>query len=247
MIDLHCHLLPGVDDGAQDLSESLELARIAVSEGISTAVLTPHFHPGRFDNDIDGLSAIFNTFKAELSNADIALDIHLAAEVRMTDRLLSDIPNNRIPFLGVYQGWRVLLLELPYSHIPPGTEQLINWLNSRKIMPMIAHPERNREVIQNPNILSRLSRFKLMYQLTIGSFSGDFGDHVQATATSLLQMGFVGVLATDAHSVKRRPPIVAKGLAVVSDMVGEAQANQYIIERPAQILQGRKELLNVVG
>ncbi|RCU49473.1 capsular biosynthesis protein [Corallincola holothuriorum] len=236
MIDLHCHLLPGVDDGASSISESLEMARIAVHEGIHTAVATPHFHPGIYDNSIRSLQATFTEFTHALVKANIPLKVRLAGEVRLTEQIINALPASEIPMLGTYKGNDVLLLELPYSHIPPGTENLLQWLNRRGVIPMIAHPERNREIMQNVNAISRLTKGAVLFQLTIGSFAGSFGVKAYETAIALAKKGHLDVLSTDAHNLKRRPPLTKVGLSEVRKWIGDERTHSAIEELPRAII-----------
>ncbi|TAA47764.1 tyrosine-protein phosphatase [Corallincola spongiicola] len=218
------------------MSESLEMARISVAEGIHTSVLTPHFHPGIYNNSIRALQNTFDAFSKALMEANIPLKIHLAGEVRLTEQILHALPAGEIPMLGDYKGSQVLLLELPYSHIPPGTDNLLKWLNRHGVIPMIAHPERNREIIRNPNAISRLTKGDVFFQLTLGSFAGDFGERPYETAIALSKKGYVDVLATDAHSIKRRPPVTANGLDEARKWIGDEGVHSAIEELPRAII-----------
>ena len=143
MIDLHSHLLPGIDDGARSLEEALQLARVAVNDGITHMTFTPHIHPHRFENTNATIRPVFDSFKQALLDHSISLSIAMASEVRLSAEVLTLVAENEIPFLGNWQGKHVLLLELPPGHIPPGSDKLVRWLLDRNIVPMIAHPERN--------------------------------------------------------------------------------------------------------
>ena len=116
MIDLHCHLLPGIDDGPQTLDESLQLARIAVKNGITHSVVTPHILPGRYDNDSDSIAAVFERFREALRVEQIPLQVAMAAEVRLDPEIIGMIAENRVPFLGEINGYKIILLEFPHGH-----------------------------------------------------------------------------------------------------------------------------------
>jgi len=148
VIDLHCHLLPGIDDGPKGMAAAVALAQQAVADGITHAVVTPHIHHGRWENSIAGISAGLSTFRDALAQASVPLTLGMAGEVRVGPEILSMLPANELPFLGEFDGRRVLLLELPHSHIPPGTDKIIGWLLKQNILPMIAHPERNKDVLR---------------------------------------------------------------------------------------------------
>ena len=125
MIDLHCHMLPGIDDGAEDIDISLEMARMAVDDGITHCVFTPHLHEGRWDNRQTDVETYCADFRRELEIAGIPLNVSYSVEVRIGAEMLGWVANNEIPFLGEWEGEKVLLLELPHGQIPPGAKRLV--------------------------------------------------------------------------------------------------------------------------
>ncbi len=149
MIDIHCHLLPGIDDGAKTLTEALDMARIAVGNGIDYAVMTPHLHPGRYENTRSSTEQPLREFRAALRKELIPLQISAAAEVRLSPEILPLMEQNELPFLGEMDGNRIMLLEFPHSHITLGADKLIQKLLDNRIRPIIAHPERNKDVIRD--------------------------------------------------------------------------------------------------
>ncbi len=236
MIDLHCHLLPGVDDGAQTLEQALALARLSVADGIEHAVLTPHIYPGRYDNDLASLQAPFQYFSAALIDADIPLTISLAAEVHCTPELLQMIPQQQIPFIGEYRGESVLLLEFPPAQIPVGGDKLVTWLRNQQVLPLIAHPERNKSVLRDINVIESFVELGCLLQVTAGSLVGGFGPACQRVAEELLRRGWVSVLATDAHNSRHRPPRMTAGYQAASDIVGPQAARELVWGMPRQLL-----------
>lgn len=237
MIDLHNHLLPGIDDGAEDMERSLELARIAVADGISHLVCTPHIHPGRYENTPSSIAAALLQLRQALTAAGIDLKVSAAAEVRFGMELMAGIAEGSIPFLGEWQGQKVLLLEFPHAEVPFGAEKLTGWLLSRNIRPMIAHPERNKGLMKNPGRLKPFLDQGCLLQLTAGSLVGRFGEACQELAESLLQSGKVTILATDAHNAKYRPPLLAEGMQAAAAIVGERAAVTLAKDNPWTIAQ----------
>ncbi|WP_406828061.1 tyrosine-protein phosphatase [Microbulbifer sp. ARAS458-1] len=235
MIDLHCHLLPGIDDGARDLDQSLILARAAVADGITHVVATPHIHPGRFPNTLATITKAFRTLQAVLKEQGIPLKLGMAAEIRLSEEILNMVMLKQVPFLGEWEGDRVLLLELPHSHIPPGTEQLIRWLIKQKIRPMIAHPERNKDVIRDFSKVLPLVREGCLFQVTSGAVIGQFGEPAQQRAIELLERNLVTILATDAHHEVRRPPILKAGRQAAAEIVGDEKSWQLVRDNPGKI------------
>ncbi|MDX1812337.1 MAG: CpsB/CapC family capsule biosynthesis tyrosine phosphatase, partial [Gammaproteobacteria bacterium] len=118
MIDLHCHMLPGIDDGPDTLEQSVAMARLAVKNGIRKAVLTPHLHPGRYDNNFYTIFRKYKEFESVLNLLDIPLELGMAAEIRLGEEILPFFKKAIIPSLGEFDGYKVILLEFPHSHIP---------------------------------------------------------------------------------------------------------------------------------
>lgn len=235
MIDLHCHLLPGIDDGPQTLDESLQLARIAVENGITHSVVTPHILPGRYDNDSDSIAAVFEDFREALQSEQIPLQVAMAAEVRLDPEIIGMIAENRVPFLGEVNGYKIILLEFPHGHILPGSDKLVEYLLKRNIRPLIAHPERNAGVIRQLEKIEPFVQAGCMLQLTAGSVHGFFGKPVRQRCQQMLELGWVNILASDAHDIKHRQPELEKGRQAAAQVIGEAAAWSLVREQPAAI------------
>lgn len=239
MIDIHCHLLPGIDDGAATLDEALQLARLAVADGITECVATPHIQPGRYDNDVHTIRESWVRFGRELDCRRIPLKLHMAAEVRLCAELLGLVAEGRLPFLGRRDGKEVLLVELPHGHIPPGTAKFMAWLLDRQIQPLIAHPERNKDVMRDRDKLAPLMELGCLLQLTAASVTGGFGPAARTTADHLLRQGWVFAVATDAHDTVHRPPKMEQAFRLLADMGGEDFARRLCRENPAALLAER--------
>ncbi|WP_428035822.1 tyrosine-protein phosphatase [Amphritea sp.] len=236
MIDLHCHILPGIDDGPATLNESLELARIAASDGIRHMVVTPHIHPGRYDNQISTIAPVLQKFKEALLEHSIPLTLSMGAELRISAEMIGMIPAGKIPFLGEWEGQKVLLLELPHSHIPPGSDKLIGWLKAQNIIPMIAHPERNKEIINNIDKINPFIEQGCLLQITAMSIAGRFGSSAFEIAKELLVRGWVTVMASDAHNASHRPPILTEGIQAAANLIGDEAALRLVKETPEMIV-----------
>lgn len=236
MIDLHSHLLYSVDDGAETLEQSLALARVAVADGIRVSVMTPHIHPGRYSNVRSGLESKVAAFQAELEQHDIPLQIRLGGEVRLSIEALELILDGEVPFLGTVDGYRIMLLEFPHQIIPVGSQQFIDKLLQLKIRPLIAHPERNKAVMAQPDRIHAFVDSGCWLQITAGSIAGRFGETSRKTAVTLLENDWAHVIASDAHNIDNRPPILSEGRAAVAEIVGQDMAWKMVSERPARIL-----------
>jgi protein-tyrosine phosphatase len=247
VIDLHCHYLPGIDDGAQVLEESLELARAAVAAGIKTAVMTPHVHPGRYENTASSIRKLCVAFQRVLEHKEIPLDIRVGGEVRISAEIIAMVENDEIPFLGTFDGYRIMLLEFPHSHLLLGADKLINWLMARRIRPLIAHPERNKDVMRNVEKLAPFMKMGCMTQLTGASLIGEFGKPAQECAQKLIDHEWATVVATDAHNLKHRPPNLDLAYKALKDIGGESFAQRLTIHMPGRIISGNQPLSKYPG
>ncbi|NNE61333.1 MAG: capsular biosynthesis protein [Woeseia sp.] len=236
MIDLHCHLLPGIDDGAKTMADALAMARVAVENGIEFAVMTPHLHPGRYENSRSKTVEPVQEFRAALKTEKIALEIGIAAEVRFAIEILSLLEEDEVPFLGELEGFRILLLEFPHSHIPHGAETLIKKLLDQKIRPMIAHPERNKDVIRKAAKIEPFIEMGCLLQVTASAAAGRFGDGPHQRAQQLLERGVVFALATDAHNLKGRRPELREGMLAAAEIIGEKAARALVNDNPLSIV-----------
>jgi protein-tyrosine phosphatase len=238
MLDLHCHMLPNIDDGPDSLTEALQMARLAVASGVSRTVVTPHIHPGRYENDISSIHAAVSRFREALAAADIPLELGVAAEVRIGPETMMLIETDRMPWLGELDGYRLFLLELPHSHVPVGTDKLVKWCLKRGVRPVIVHPERNKDIIRDFERITPLVELGCLLQVTAGSVAGLFGRHAQQRAYQLLKRGWVSLLASDAHNVKVRVPNLEPGRAAAAAIVGEGKSWRLVRDNPARILSG---------
>lgn len=238
MIDLHCHLLPGIDDGPATLPQALAMARLALENGIREARVTPHLHVGRWENDRARIAAAVHAFRASLAEHQIPLQIGFAAEVRASYDIVPLVEEDRVPFLGAWEGEKVLLLELPHSHVPVGADKLVEWLLARGIRPMIAHPERNKDIVRNPAKILPFVRLGCLLQLTADAVAGGFGRESAARAAQLLEEGWVTVLASDAHDPSARPPRISAGRGAAARIVGDEEAAKLVDDNPRRIAQG---------
>jgi len=235
MVDLHCHLFPGIDDGPQTLDAALALALRAVAAGIVTSIATPHILPRRYDNTLAGIREAAARFRAELDARNIPLAIGYAAEVRIGPEIIALTEEQTLPLLGSVEGYGIVLLEFPDSHILPGSDKLAAWLLERRIRPMIAHPERNKEVMRDINAIAPFVDMGCWLQLTAGSVSGVFGPRCSERSRQLLERGWVKVLASDAHDMPARTPELEPGRAAAEEIVGAAESWRLVRERPAAI------------
>lgn len=235
MIDLHCHYLPGIDDGPETMAEALDLARAAVEDGISHAVLTSHVQPGRYDNQRRNLELAVAGFSQALEEANIALKVRMGCEARLCAELVDMVVDNQIPFLGTVGGFRILLLEFPHNMVPVGSMRFIAHLLRMRIRPLIAHPERNKAIMTSIDKVREFAEAGCWLQLTAGSLAGRFGDVAQKTAFDLIDAEWTCLAATDAHNLNNRPPRLSEARQVLTERYGAQVAQTMVHTRPASI------------
>lgn len=202
MIDIHCHILPELDDGPKRLDEALRMASQAVAEGVHTIIATPHHANGAFENDAATVLRSVRAFNQELSDRDIPLRVLPGQEVRVHAALLEELEGGSVIPLS---SGRNLLLELPSARIPDHFHHLLHELQVIRITPIIAHPERNAVVMRQPEMLHRWAELGALHQVTAGSLTGLFGKAVRRLALRLCRQRLIDFVASDAHGPDMRP------------------------------------------
>ena len=209
MIDLHTHVLPGIDDGPATVEGSLDLARAAVADGATTLVATPHV-TWEMPNESAGIAAGVRELQAELDRAGIALEVRTGAEVAITRAFELDDEELAALRLG---GGEWLLAECPLSPAAPGFDAALLTIAARGHRIALAHPERSPAIQRNPELLRRLVGSGMLTSITAGTLLGRFGSTVQRFAFWMLEEDLVHNVASDAHDARRRPPGVREALA----------------------------------
>lgn len=202
MIDIHCHILNGIDDGARNLEDSLAMAEMAVAEGITHLLVTPHHKNGKYENVKKDIVNLTDALQKELDKRGIALTLFSGQEVRINGDLIADIEKDDILF--VDEDNQYILIEFPTLTIPHYAESLFFQLQQKGITPIIVHPERNQEIINNPNVLLSYIERGALAQLTASSYVGVFGKEIAELSRKLIEANLVHILASDAHNTRGR-------------------------------------------
>jgi protein-tyrosine phosphatase len=240
MIDIHSHILPGVDDGARTLDESLDMLRMAVDTGVTIQVLTPHIHYGRYENQKADLQQRFDVFQDQVDSANIKIGLQLGSEVRIGTEIMQLVAQDAIPTLGEYNGKKTFLLEFPRIEVPVGYENLVKWLINKNYLPIIVHPERNQTFVRLPQKLQILTDMGCPLQITASSLTGLFGEEAQHNAELLLQEGRVSAIASDCHNLKGRKPDLLSGFNTAVKTIGEDLARSLVNTQPAQLIENNE-------
>ncbi|MBN2570230.1 MAG: hypothetical protein JXB42_12440 [Deltaproteobacteria bacterium] len=238
MIDLHCHILPGIDDGPKTLEESLEMCRIAAADGIRTLFATPHVKEAVYENNEKNVKPVYMKLKEAVESEGIGLSIELAADIHISPTFIEFLHHNRAFLIG----GRYFLLELSPEAVPPNMEELVFNLQIKGFYPIITHPERNSILQRNARVLARWIRRGALIQVTAMSVTGEFGKVIKKAAHEIVERGLCHIIATDAHSPKWRAPILSHARDVLAEMVGKHEAEKMVSGRPAEIIRG--ELLS---
>jgi protein-tyrosine phosphatase len=236
LIDLHCHILPGIDDGPGDLETALEMARVAVAAGTTTIVATPHVSH-EYPNTAWDIHAAVRRLNDDLTRAGIDLEVLTGGEVTIPMAL--ELPDDELDALHL-GGGPYLLVEAPLNSGGGHIEPMLDALLERGHGIVLAHPERSPIFIRQPERLSALTAGSVLCQITAGSMTGQFGGTVQRLTMSLLASGLVHDVASDGHDPIRRPP-------TIGDAFDEAerhlpglgrQLDWYAVRAPEAILHG---------
>ena len=233
MIDLHCHLLPGVDDGAERLDISLEMARIACRDGITITACTPHILPTIYDNSGPAIKAGVALLQKELTRAGIPLRLVSGADVHVAADLTEGLKNGRVLSLN---NSRYLLLEPPHYAPLPQIEDYVFKLHAAGYIGILTHPERLQWIETHYGLIQRMIHNGLWVQLTAGSLTGRFGPRPRYWAERMLDEGLCHILATDAHNTSSRAPLLAEARDVAAKRVGEQEAIELVLTRPRGVI-----------
>lgn len=234
MLDLHCHILPNIDDGARSWEDSFALARLAVDEGITHILATPHHLNGKFENKKQDVIELTEELQQRLDAEKIPLEVFPSQEVRLSGDILAGIENDEILF--VDETNKYLLIEFPTMTIPHYAEQLFFSLQQKGITPVIVHPERNQEIIENPDRLLEFIERGALAQVTASSYTGVFGKKIAELSSQLIDANLVHVLASDAHNTRGRAFNMKEAFQKLEKEFGK--------EKVREFQQNAKDLIN---
>lgn len=231
MVDFHCHILPGVDDGAQNLSESIEMAKVAAQQGIRTIVATPHHKNNRYENDKQSILTRVEELNRVLRDEKIDINVLPGQEVRIYGELAEGYDLGEILPVNHTQ---YVLVEFSSSHVPRYTETLFYDLQNKGLIPVIVHPERNQEIIENPEILYNLVQKGALSQVTAGSLIGNFGKKIKNFSFQLVEANLTHFIASDAHNTRSRTFNMREAYDLIQAKYGNELV--YLFEENAELL-----------
>ena len=241
MVDLHCHLLPGIDDGSKSMEISLRLAREATENGVTHALLTPHHMNGRYVNHKQDVIQQTKKFQKRINDHNIPLTVFPGQEVRINGQLLEALDKDDILFADASN--RYLMLEFPDDDVPYYTNQMIFELQQRGIIPVIVHPERNTRIMAKPDLIYQLLEKGCLSQITASSYVGTFGKKVENFSRQLIEAGQGYVFASDAHKLPGRKYEMSQAFEKLQREFGQNLVDHYQYNARA-IINGEDIQLN---
>jgi protein-tyrosine phosphatase len=234
MVDLHCHILPGVDDGADSMEVSLAMAEMAVADGITHVVATPH-SSDRFFFDFARVRRLRDELQAKIGDR---LKIATGCDFHLNPENLDALRKNAPPYC--INQLDYLLLEFNEISIPRGMDQTLHEIQLGGVRPIITHPERNSILRTHPERLRQWVRQGCFAQVTGGSLTGVFGPVAQRMAVEWIREGLIHFVASDAHNTRARPLRLQPAYDAVVDQFGEPIANALFLENPLAAFEGRE-------
>lgn len=233
LIDIHAHILPGLDHGPATWEESLGMAGIASADGIVSLAATPH-HNYEFRQTPDGIRKVTDELRDRLEAKGIKLDVFVGGDYHLTPELVAGM--DEIITLG--DNGRYFLLEFPSMVVPPNVINILKMFIDHGLTPVITHPERNPYLYRRTKLLEEMTGLGCPIQITAGSLTGLFGEVVQQVAGEFIKRGLCHILASDAHWVDDRPPILSPYLPVAAGISGEEAARAMMLDNPNKVLNG---------
>lgn len=209
MIDIHSHILPGIDDGSKDMEMSIKMLRLAEEKGTKIMVATPHYIRGVYENHYEEIFPLYEQLKLASVAAGINVEILLGQEVMLDKYSLKLCKEKKLRGIN---GTGYMLIEFPMDRLPKDALDLIYELRLLDIKPIIAHPERYQYIYEAPTTINDFIEEECLFQINTGSLQGLFGKKVENCAKLLVQQGLTNFIASDAHSTNRRCPGIMEGI-----------------------------------
>ena len=217
MIDIHSHILPGVDDGAQTEENSLDMARAAIKEGITTIVATPHHRNGKYDNERENILKWVETLSDLFEKEGIPLIVLPGQETRMNGDMIEELEEQII--LPINDS-KYVFVEFPSAHVPRYSSQMLFDIQVAGYIPIIVHPERNQELIEHPSRLYEFVKKGCLTQVTAASVVGKFGKNIQKFSQQLIESNLTHFIASDAHNTTSRGFVMNEAFETIKKQYG---------------------------
>lgn len=221
MIDIHSHIIPLADDGSESVDMSVNMLRAALKEGVNGIVATPHYIRGKYENYIYEIEAKIAELREAAKKENLDIDIYTGQEIMVHNSVIQLLKEKRLATL---MGTRYVLVEFPMDIIERDSIDILYEIRILGLIPIVAHPERYRYIIEKPHYINRFIDEECLFQMNAGSFTGVFGKEVKKTAMTFLKSGMVNFVASDTHSDKLRKPGLEEALKVMESHEKGARA-----------------------
>ncbi|RXJ02262.1 tyrosine protein phosphatase [Anaerobacillus alkaliphilus] len=232
MIDIHCHILAGVDDGPKTIEQSLAMAKLAVEEGITTIIATPHHFNGSYENSREKIFTEVDMLNEVLLDAKIPLTILPGQETRIHGEMVKNLEKAEI--LTLNNTNKYLFVELPSDHVPRYTNKLLYDIQLQGLTPIIVHPERNSEIIETPDLLYKLVESGALTQVTASSVTGRFGKKIKKFTNDLIEHNLTHFIASDAHNTTSRSFHLREAYELIDKQYGVSY--RYLFQENTELL-----------
>lgn len=236
MIDIHCHILPGIDDGPLEIRESVDMAKMAAEDGINIVVASPHFIYGERPG-IEGIKGTVLHLRERLKDEEVPLELVEGADVKLTYELFEGMSKHGI--MPTINASRYFLLELP-EVVPPKLDSFLHAAQKSGFVPIITHPERNYSFLSVPGKIEGLRGAGALIQVTAMSITGEFGMDIQGLSEWLMRKGYVDFIATDAHNIDYRRPVLSEAYNLLSKVADPGVVKKIFFENPEAVLEDRE-------
>lgn len=236
MFDIHCHIMPDVDDGSGNMSDSVEMAQIAAASGVRGIIATPHCNiPGSFQNYWKSeFDEKLKKLQETLEKKSVPVTVYPGQEIFLVKGFMSRLKNGELISLN---GSRYLLVEFDVQSDSTSALLKLNQLTAEGYVPIVAHPERYGFVIENINVINQIRSSGCLIQLNRGSLKGDFGSHAKRAAQAILKSRKADFVASDAHSQYSRTPFLADTHEMISEFYSEDYADLLLNINPEKVLK----------
>lgn len=245
MIDIHTHILPGVDDGAKTIEDSIQMIKQAIDAGVEVICATPHILNGVTSIFEEKINRTFQLLHSQVAERKLKIKLILGSEIYIRQDMDS---LSKFEFFSLNQTGKYVLMELPLGQLPSGVDRLIYGLQLEGITPIIAHPERSITEKNQPKSIENLIRLGALMQINAGSLLGYSGKLPRKTAELLLKQNLVHIMASDAHDPSSRSvAVLPQAFKKVSGLVSKRKAEELFVYNPCKILKGEKLFKNDMG
>lgn len=241
MIDIHTHVLPGLDDGSTNIEESIDILKELISQGVKEIIATPHIISGVYDNNRKIIDEKIEELNSEITTHNLPIKIHKGAELYYEPNIIEKTKKEKLSLAGS----KYILIETDLHRFPNNFEKVLYQFQVEGFFPIIAHAERFIPFINNFNLLLDIVNRGILIQMNCSSLLGDYGENVQRLAHKILKTGCVHFIASDVHGIKKRPIMLKEAYQFLSENFNENLAKLLMEENPKRLIQN-EEIQNMI-